>query len=155
MSGWLLPAAHISAVWPRNFSIAFTSAPRSISTFAMSCSPVLIASISAVWLSVLGEFRSAPASSRVRNSVSSPSRIASVSAVAPYLLLALAFAPAFSKAFTSSWSALKVAHISEVEPSGAFTFTSTSGEVIAASTESRLPSRTRSTSVRCGAPSAE
>src|SRR5690606_21487112 len=34
-------------------------------------------------------------------------------------------------------------------PSGDFTFTSTCGEVIAASTESRLPSRTRSTSVRC------
>ena len=67
MSGWLPPAAHISAFWSRKVSTAFTSAPRSTSSFEIGSEPMLTASISAVWLSRLGEFTSAPASSSRRH----------------------------------------------------------------------------------------
>ncbi len=73
----------MSAVCPRKVSIAFTSAPRSISSSAISSEPMLAASMSAVWLSPFGESGSAPASSSMRTSAGSPSFTASVSGVEP------------------------------------------------------------------------
>src|SRR6185436_20669753 len=83
----------------------------------------------------------------MRTSSTSATLTASVRGDEPNLLVTLAFAPAFSSARTSSRSTLYVAHSSAVEPSGSSTFTSRSGEVIAASTASRLPSRIRSDNV--------
>ena len=47
-SGWLVAAAHMSAVWPRKVSTAFTFACLAISSSATLGAPTLEASMSAV-----------------------------------------------------------------------------------------------------------
>jgi hypothetical protein len=77
MAGWLCALANISAVWPRQVSKAFTSAPRSISRIAASMDGVRATLIRAVWPSSVGDSTSAPASSRAFRIAKSPRTAAS------------------------------------------------------------------------------
>jgi hypothetical protein len=83
ISGWRRAAAHMSAVWPPKRSVAFTFAPRLISSFAASTLPVRATLISAVCPSAFGDSTSAPAASSSCRIAASPASAASSIGVTP------------------------------------------------------------------------
>ena len=114
---WFSAAAHISAVWPRQPSRRFGSAPRSRSTRTASARPVRAVVISAVSPSGVAQFGSAPASSRSAMNAALPFSHATPSGVASKRLAASTRAPAAISASAIARSSLSAAQWSAVVPS--------------------------------------
>ena len=122
MSAWLCAAAHISADWPPQVSLALTSAPASSSRLAASTLPLRAAAISGVSPSGFLVLGSAPALSSASMIGAEPMIAASVIADVPNWFFNLTFAPALISARTSSRSSFAAAHMMAVVPSGPVVF---------------------------------